>query len=53
MSYNIDSKERIARSNIYIIFGKFIRCQIHNNDDGEILLKKQDYPSLSKNMKIN
>ena len=35
-----DTKERIARSNIYSIFGKFIRRQIDNNDDGEVLLKK-------------
>ena len=40
MSNNIDSKDRIARSNIYIIFGKLIRRQIHNNDDGELLLKR-------------
>ena len=40
MNNVFDTKERIARSNIYSIFGKFIRSQIDNNDDGEVLLKK-------------
>lgn len=40
MNNVFDTKERIARSNIYSIFGKFIRRQIDNNDDGEVLLKK-------------
>lgn len=32
MNNVFDTKERIARSNIYSIFEKFIRCQIDNND---------------------
>ena len=36
----IDTKERIARSNIYSIFGKLLSRLIDNNDDGEIVLKK-------------
>ena len=40
MNNVFDTKERRARSNIYSIFGKFIRRQIDNNDDGEVLLKK-------------
>lgn len=32
MNNVFDTKERIARSNIYSIFGKFIRRQIDNND---------------------
>ena len=40
---NIDSNERIARSNIYSIFGKLLKRQIKNNNDIEIILKKQDY----------
>lgn len=39
MNNVFDTKERIARSNIYSIFGEFIRRQIDNNDDGEVLLK--------------
>lgn len=42
----IDTKERIARSNIYSIFGKIMNRFIDNNDDGEVLLKKQDYHHL-------
>lgn len=38
MDMTFDSKERIARSNIYSIFGKFLRRYIQNNDDGEVLL---------------
>ncbi|MEG0034741.1 MAG: hypothetical protein RR734_04130 [Bacilli bacterium] len=44
----IDSKERIARSNIYSIFGKFVCYQINNNNDGEILLKKVGLSSFLK-----
>lgn len=40
MSNTIDSKDRIARSNIYSIFGKLIYRKINDNDDGEILLKR-------------
>ena len=40
MPINIDSKERIARSNIYSIFGKLLNQLIENNEDGEVLLKK-------------
>ena len=36
----IDTKERIARSNIYSIFGKLMNRLIDNNNDGEVLLKK-------------
>lgn len=36
----VDSKDRIARSNIYSIFGKFMIRLIDNNDDGEVILKK-------------
>lgn len=36
----VDTKERIARSNIYSIFGKLMNRVINNNDDGEIILKK-------------
>ena len=36
----IDSKDRIAKSNIYSIFGKILLQKIRNNDDGEILSKK-------------
>ena len=43
---NIDSNERIARSNIYSIFGKLLKRQIKNNNDGEIILKKAGLSSL-------
>lgn len=36
----VDTKERIARSNIYSIFGKLMNSLIDNNDDGEVILKK-------------
>lgn len=36
----IDTKERIALSNIYSIFGKLMNRLIDNNDNGEVLLKK-------------
>lgn len=36
----IDTKGRIARSNIYSIFGKLMNRLIDNNNDGEVLLKK-------------
>lgn len=36
----IDTKERIARSNIYSIFGKLMCRVINNNGDGEVILKK-------------
>lgn len=42
--YMIDTKERIARSNIYSIFGKLMNRLIDNNDDGEVLLKKAGLP---------
>lgn len=35
-----DSEDRIARSNIYIIFGELLRAQINDNDDGKLVLKK-------------
>ncbi|WP_449077770.1 hypothetical protein [Ruminococcus sp.] len=53
MNNVFDTKERIARSNIYSIFGKFIRRQIDNNDDGEVLLKKLVYPLFGTTTKIN
>lgn len=43
---NIDSNERIARSNIYSIFGKLLKRQIKNNNDREIILKKAGLSSL-------
>ena len=43
---NIDSNDRIARSNIYSIFGKLLKLQIKNNNDGEIILKKAGLSSL-------
>lgn len=48
MSNLIDTKDRIARSNIYSIFGKLMRRQIDNNDDGEILLLKAGLSSFLK-----
>lgn len=45
MEIKIDSKERIARSNVYSIFGKFLSRQISNNDDGEVILKKSGLSS--------
>ena len=38
MSIVFDSKERIARSNIYSIFGKLLRGCTRNIDDGEVIL---------------
>lgn len=38
MSIVLDSKERIARSNIYSIFGKLLRGCTRNIDDGEVIL---------------
>lgn len=49
MSNTIDSKDRIARSNIYSIFGKMIYRIINNNNDGEILLKKAGLSSFLDN----
>lgn len=46
MDVVFDSKERIARSNIYSIFGKLLRRCTHNNDDGEILLREAGLSSL-------
>ena len=43
---NRDSNERIARSNIYSIFGKLLKRQIKNNNDIEIILKKAGLSSL-------
>lgn len=43
---NIDSNERIARSNIYSIFGNLLKRQIKNNNDREIILKKAGLSSL-------
>ena len=37
MSITFDSKERIARSNIYSIFGKLLRRCTQKNDDGKVL----------------
>lgn len=48
MSNLIDTKDKIARSNIYSIFGKLMRRQIDNNDDGEILLLKAGLSSFLK-----
>lgn len=38
MSIVFDSKERIARSNTYSIFGKLLRGCTRNIDDGEVIL---------------
>lgn len=40
MSVTFDSKERIARSNIYSLFGKLLRRNTRNNDDGEVILRE-------------
>ena len=49
MDNMVDSKERIARSNIYIIFGKLMRRKIGSNDDGELLLKQAGLSSFIDN----
>ena len=41
----VDTKERIARSNIYSIFGKLMCRLIDNNDDGKVILKKSGLSS--------
>lgn len=46
MSIIFDSKERIARSNIYSIFGKLLRRCTQSNDSGEILLFEAGLSSL-------
>ena len=46
MSITFDTKERIARSNIYSIFGKLLRRCTQNNDDGEIILREAGLSSL-------
>lgn len=46
MSIVFDSKERIARSNIYSIFGKLLRRCTQNNDNGDILLFEAGLSSL-------
>lgn len=46
MSIAYDSKERIARSNIYSIFGKLLRRCTQSNDNGEILLCEAGLSSL-------
>ena len=46
MSIVFDSKERIARSNVYSIFGKLLRRCTQNNDDGEIILCEAGLSSL-------
>lgn len=53
LSNLVDTKDRIARSNIYSIFGKLMKRQIDNNDDGEILLMKAGLSSFWKSMVIN
>ena len=49
----IDTKERIARSNIYSIFGKIMNRFIDNNDDGEVLLKKAGLSSFIEEYENN
>ncbi len=44
----IDSKDRIARSNIYSDFGKLMTRLISKNDDGEVILKKAGLSSFAK-----
>lgn len=46
MSIVFDSKERIARSNIYSIFGKLLRRCTQSNDNGDILLFEAGLSSL-------
>lgn len=46
MSIVFDSKERIARSNIYSIFGKLLRRCTQKNDNGDILLFEAGLSSL-------
>ena len=46
MSITFDSKERIARSNIYSIFGKLLRRCTQKNDDGKVLLCEAGLSSL-------
>lgn len=46
MEIRFDSKERIARSNIYSLFGRFFRRCTNNNGDGELMLKKAGLSSL-------
>ena len=41
-----DSKDRIARSNIYSEFGRLLKNIIENNHDGEIILKKAGLSAL-------
>lgn len=38
MNVIFDSEERIARSNIYLIFGKLLRRCTHDNDNGKVIL---------------
>ena len=38
MNIPFDSEERIARSNIYSIFGKLLRRCTHDNDNGKVIL---------------
>lgn len=47
----VDTKERIARSNIYSIFGKLMNRLIDNNDAGEVILKKAGLSSLVEEYK--
>lgn len=42
----VDTKDRIARSNIYSIFGALLKKLIKNNEQGEIILKKAGLSSL-------
>lgn len=46
MNITFDSKERIARSNIYSIFGKLLRRCTQKNDDGKVLLCEAGLSSL-------
>ncbi len=41
----VDTKERIARSNVYGLFGELMKKLIENNDSGEVLLKKSGLSS--------
>lgn len=41
----VDTKERIARSNVYGLFGELMKELIENNDSGEVLLKKSGLSS--------
>ena len=44
-----DSKDRIARSNIYSDFGRLLKSIIKDNHDGEVILKKAGLSAFVEN----